>query len=152
MQAIVFGAVSGLVYLHGLGIVHRDVKPGNIMLSAAGDVKLGDFGVSAFTNPPMPPQPPQPLPAEPAPAAADPRAWFPRRRGTAAAPTAAAMDSFVGTVLYMAPEVARRDGSSGYGGASADVWALGIVAIELLHGTPPRAQLPYLKALQARRF
>jgi len=37
---------EGLAYLHGRGIVHRDVSPGNVYLSAAGEVKLGDFGIA----------------------------------------------------------------------------------------------------------
>ncbi|KAH3679617.1 hypothetical protein WICMUC_000849 [Wickerhamomyces mucosus] len=38
--------INGLIYLHGQGVVHRDVKAANILLTNTGDVKLTDFGVS----------------------------------------------------------------------------------------------------------
>jgi len=38
--------LEGLAVLHGLGIVHRDVKPGNVLIAADGSVKLADFGLA----------------------------------------------------------------------------------------------------------
>ncbi|MFI8944724.1 protein kinase [Streptomyces syringium] len=43
-------AASGLAAAHRQGVVHRDVKPGNLMLDADGTLKIGDFGIARFVD------------------------------------------------------------------------------------------------------
>ena len=47
---ILIQTARGLFVAHSHGVIHRDVKPANIMVSDTGEVKITDFGVSYFTG------------------------------------------------------------------------------------------------------
>ena len=46
IKLILYQLIKGLEYLHNNNVLHRDIKPQNILLNNKGEVKIGDFGLS----------------------------------------------------------------------------------------------------------
>ena len=101
---------SALDYIHNAGIVHRDIKLGNILLDASGGVVLSDFGVSRFCSGQL-------------------RRDLQLER-TVASGEASTGGLIMGTAGYMAPEVRRGEDAT----AASDAYSLGIVFFKLLTG------------------
>lgn len=49
-RAVGARVAGALAYAHSLGVVHRDVKPGNVLFDHHGDVHLTDFGIARLTD------------------------------------------------------------------------------------------------------
>lgn len=97
---------------HRAGVVHRDLKPGNVMLTKTG-AKLMDFGLAVATGTPGTGSGAPPLTQMP----------------TMTTPLTTA-GSIVGTLVYMAPEQLEGRECD----ARADIWALGCVLYEMTTG------------------
>jgi serine/threonine protein kinase len=50
VERYVVEIISAILVLHSVGIIHRDIKPGNVFLTKEGKCKLGLFVYSSFIN------------------------------------------------------------------------------------------------------
>ncbi|HKE84232.1 MAG TPA: protein kinase [Vicinamibacterales bacterium] len=99
---------EAMAHAHAYGVIHRDIKTANVMITPKGDVKVVDFGLAKLV--------------------AGPAAAEAITRATITQPGA-----IVGTMAYMSPEQFRGATAD----ARSDVWALGVVLYEMAVGAPP---------------
>ncbi|MDH5628000.1 MAG: serine/threonine protein kinase, partial [Candidatus Krumholzibacteria bacterium] len=109
--ALVHQICRGLEHAHAKGIVHRDIKPGNVMLTRGGAVKIADFGLAKLIQ---------------------------------GSSVNTAVDSILGTPLYMSPEQAFGESVD----QRSDLFSLGTVLYELLTGKQPFASENYMGVIQ----
>ncbi|KAI9264970.1 hypothetical protein BDA99DRAFT_546746 [Phascolomyces articulosus] len=105
--------LKGLAYLHENNVVHRDIKPDNILLDYEGNLKLSDFGAAKILA---------------------------KGQKTMNKTTMSMnVNSLAGTPMYMAPEVIT--GSQPGRKGSMDIWSLGCCIVQMATGRRPWSTL-----------
>ncbi len=107
---------QAVAFAHAQGVIHRDLKPLNVMVGAFGEVQVMDWGLAKRLK------------------KADSSATEGASDTSAAAPTTTLAGAVVGTPSYMSPEQARGENETL--DARADVFGLGAMLCEILTGRP----------------
>lgn len=100
---------AALEHAHGRGVIHRDLKSANVVITPDGHAKVLDFGLAR---------------------------WLPKSDLTEITRSKESLrtsDAIVGTLHYMAPELLRGEPA----GAQTDIWALGVILYEMAAGKLP---------------
>ena len=112
MVELLVGVADGLATAHAAGILHRDIKPQNVLVSKSGYAKLADFGLAKIESP------------------VNPSPEGETRTLTEGITRAGVM---VGTIAYMSPEQASGQRMD----ARSDVFSFGVLLYEMLAGRRP---------------
>ena len=123
---------NAIAYAHSRGVLHRDLKPGNIMLGKYGETLVVDWGLAKAKGQAFDPA---------ASVSAESIDHEPMLSTTGSKDVASTqMGSAIGTPKFMSPEQAA--GRLDLLGPPADVYSLGATLYELLTGQPPIGALP----------
>jgi serine/threonine protein kinase/tetratricopeptide (TPR) repeat protein len=100
---------SALAHAHDRGIIHRDIKSANIVITPSGQIKVLDFGLARLHGGPE------------------------LTEATRSNQSADRASAVVGTLPYIAPEILR----GGEAGPRSDIWSLGVTLYEMSAGSRP---------------
>ncbi|KAF9270577.1 hypothetical protein L218DRAFT_889126 [Marasmius fiardii PR-910] len=128
IQVYTMQMLEGLAYLHSRGVIHRDVKPDNILLDHLGVIKFVDFGAAKILA--------KNQRTFAARSRRAPDAGFP---GVGGDGLGLGMNSLTGTPMYMSPETIKNDKKGRHG--AMDIWSMGCVVLEFATGKKPWSNL-----------
>jgi len=132
---ILMQVLDALVYAHARNVIHRDLKPGNLLLKKNGDIKISDFGLAAVVG-------------EDYQRSLIEKSITLSQVGsmqTLQGSGGSSGSAFAGTLLYMSPQAI----AGGKPNVQDDIYAVGVMAYYLLTGRPPNVN--YKAASKQRR-